>query len=82
MSETNDRWRGIKRPYTERDVEQLRGTVRIEHTLAAMGAQRLWELISRRPYVHCLGALSGNQAMLELRTLLSPVPTQTMSGLD
>jgi malate synthase A len=57
------RWEGIARPYARRDVERLRGSVRIEHTLAQLGAQRLWDLLKSRPYVHALGALTGNQAV-------------------
>jgi malate synthase A len=57
------RWDGIVRPYTKAEVERLQGTVQIEHTLAQMGARRLWELLHTRPYVHTLGALSGNQAV-------------------
>ena len=41
---TNPRWKGIERPYTEKDVERLRGTIHIEHTLARLGAERLWDL--------------------------------------
>ncbi len=57
------RWDGIVRPYSKADVDSLQGTVRIEHTLAQMGARRLWQLFKERPYVHTLGALSGNQAV-------------------
>jgi len=56
------RWEGIERSYQASEVEKLRGTVRIEHTLARLGAERLWELLHSRPYVHALGALSGQQA--------------------
>jgi isocitrate lyase len=58
-----DRFRGIVRPYTPADVERLRGSVRVEHSLARLGAGRLWELLHTRDYVHSLGALSGNQAV-------------------
>jgi malate synthase A len=57
------RWDGIVRPYTKADVERLQGTVRIDHTLAQMGARRLWQLLKERDYVNTLGALSGNQAV-------------------
>jgi malate synthase len=57
------RWEGIVRRYGKADVERLRGSVRIEHTLAQMGAERLWELLRSEPYVHALGALTGNQAV-------------------
>jgi isocitrate lyase len=58
---------GIVRPYTAADVERLRGTVRVEHTLARLGATRLWELLNARDYVHALGALTGNQAVQMVR---------------
>jgi isocitrate lyase len=61
--ETDPRWDGIQRPYSAEDVLRLRGSVRIEHTLAHMGAERLWHLMRQRSYVHALGALSGNQAV-------------------
>jgi isocitrate lyase len=58
-----ERFRGIVRPYTSADVLRLRGSVRVEHSLARLGAARLWELLHTRDYVHSLGALSGNQAV-------------------
>ena len=61
--ELNKRWQGIKRPYSAEDVVRLRGTVQVEHTLARMGAERLWRLMNQEDYVHSLGALSGNQAV-------------------
>jgi isocitrate/methylisocitrate lyase len=57
-----DRWQGIERPYTEDDVERLRGSVTVEHTLARLGAERLWELLNERPHVAALGAMTGGQA--------------------
>jgi len=57
------RWEGVVRSYRAEDVERLRGTVRIEYTLARLGAERLWELLHTRPYVHALGALTGGQAV-------------------
>lgn len=57
------RWRGITRPYTAEAVERLRGSVRVEHTLASMGANKFWQLLSDRSYVPALGALTGNQAV-------------------
>ncbi len=59
----NKRWTGIKRPYTAQAVVRLRGSIMIEHTLARMGAERLWQLLHEQKYVHALGALSGNQAV-------------------
>jgi isocitrate lyase len=67
------RFRGIDRPYSVADVERLRGSVRIEHTLARLGATRLWELLHTRDYVHALGALSGNQAVQMVRAGLEAI---------
>jgi len=58
-----DRWHGIERPYSTDDVERLRGSVVVEHTLARLGAERLWELLHAEDFVPSLGALSGNQAV-------------------
>ena len=58
-----DRWDGIERPYTNEDVERLRGSVQVEHTLARLGAERLWELLQEREYVAALGAMTGGQAV-------------------
>jgi isocitrate lyase len=58
-----DRWDGIERPYTTEDVERLRGSVVVEHTLARLGAERLWSLLQTEPFVPSLGALTGNQAV-------------------
>src|SRR3989442_8230346 len=60
---TNPRWAGIARPYSYADVLRLRGSIQIEHTLARLGAERLWNLMQTEPYVPALGALSGNQAI-------------------
>ncbi len=67
------RFDGIVRPYSVDDVKTLRGSVVIEHTLARLGAQRLWDLLHTRPYVHALGALSGNQAMQMVRAGLPAI---------
>jgi isocitrate lyase len=61
--ELNKRWQGITRPYTAHDVVRLRGSIQVEHTLARMGAERLWRLMHQEDYVNSLGALSGNQAV-------------------
>jgi isocitrate lyase len=71
--ETNERWEGIKRPYSPEDVLRLRGSVQIEHTLARMGAQRLWQLLSTEPYVAALGALTGNQAVQQVKAGLKAI---------
>ncbi|MCP4419790.1 MAG: isocitrate lyase [Chloroflexi bacterium] len=57
------RWQGIERPYSSHDVCRLRGTIQVEHTLARMGAERLWRLMHKEDYVNALGALTGNQAV-------------------
>src|ERR671921_1255394 len=57
------RWEGFTRPYSAEDVARLRGTVKIEYTLARLGAERLWELMRERPFIRALGALTGNQAV-------------------
>ena len=59
----NPRWKGIKRGYKAADVVRLRGSFPIEHSLARRGAERLWHLVNNEPYVNCLGALTGGQAM-------------------
>jgi malate synthase len=67
------RWEGLLRRYTKADVEKLRGSVRIEHTLAQLGATRLWELLHTEPYVHALGALTGNQAVQMVKAGLKAI---------
>ncbi len=70
---TKDRFAGVVRPYSPEDVLRLRGSVRIEHTLARMGAERLWELLTTEDYVHALGAMTGNQAMQQVRAGLKAI---------
>ena len=65
--DTNPRWKGITRGYTAEDVIRLRGSLKIEHTLAKHGAERLWELVNNEAYVNCLGALTGGQAMQQVK---------------
>jgi isocitrate lyase len=67
------RWEGIERPYTAEDVARLRGSVKIEHTLARLGAERLWELMHERPFVRALGALTGNQAVQQVKAGLEAI---------
>jgi isocitrate lyase len=67
------RWDGLTRPYTAEDVARLRGSVRIEHTLARMGAERLWEMMHERPFVRALGALTGNQAVQQVKAGLEAI---------
>ena len=64
---TNPRWKGIKRGYGAADVVRLRGSFPIEHTLARRGAEKLWDLLATEPYVNCLGALTGGQAMQQVK---------------
>jgi isocitrate lyase len=67
------RWEGIRRPYTDEDVAKLRGSLRVKHTLADTGARRLWELLCTRDYVPALGALTGNQAVQQVRAGLEAI---------
>ena len=67
------RFAGIKRDYTPADVEKLSGSFRIRHTLAEMGATRLWHLLRTEPYVNTLGALTGNQAMQQVKAGLKAI---------
>ncbi|MBV9455114.1 MAG: isocitrate lyase, partial [Rubrobacter sp.] len=67
------RWEGITRPYTAEDVVRLRGSVKIEYTLARMGAERLWQLMHEKNYVRALGALTGNQAMQQVKAGLDAI---------
>src|SRR6202167_6593129 len=69
----NPRWRGIERPYTPEDVLRLRGSVHIEHSLARMGAERLWELLQTESYVNALGAATGNQAVQQVQAGLKAI---------
>jgi len=71
--ETDPRWRGVKRPYTAEDVRRLRGSVQIEYTLARLGAERLWHLLHSEPYVAALGALTGNQAVQQVKAGLQAI---------
>ncbi len=71
--ETNSRWQGIKRPYTAEDVRRLQGSVQIEYTLARLGAERLWDLLHKEPYVAALGALTGNQAVQQVKAGLQAI---------
>jgi len=71
--ESNPRWDGITRDYTADDVLRLRGSIDVEHTLAKMGGDRLWELLQDEPYVNALGALTGNQAIQQVRAGLKAI---------
>ncbi|KQU66180.1 MULTISPECIES: isocitrate lyase [unclassified Rhizobacter] len=69
----NPRWKGIKRGYTAADVVRLRGSLQIEHTLARRGAEKLWSLVNTEPFVNSLGALTGNQAMQQVKAGLKAI---------
>ena len=73
----NPRWTGVKRGYSVENVARLRGSVKIEYTLAKLGAEKLWKLLDERPYVSSLGASTGNQAVQQVR---AGVPAIYLSG--
>ncbi|HZB24175.1 MAG TPA: isocitrate lyase, partial [Gaiellaceae bacterium] len=68
-----DRWEGVERPYSEDDVARLRGRFQVEHTVARLGAERLWRLLREDDYVPALGALSGGQAVQMVRAGLKAI---------
>lgn len=70
---SDPRWKGVKRPYSGADVVRLRGSVHIEHSLARLGAEKLWNYLHTEPYVNALGALTGNQAMQQVRAGLKAI---------
>ena len=69
----NQRWKGVSRAYGAADVVKLRGSVAVEHTLAKRGAQRLWQSLHTEPFVNSLGALTGNQAMQQVKAGLKAI---------
>ncbi len=69
----NPRWKGVERPYDAAEVMRLRGSVTIEYTLARMGAEKLWRLMHEEDFVNALGALTGNQAMQQVRAGLKAI---------
>ncbi|EMR05335.1 Isocitrate lyase [Bhargavaea cecembensis DSE10] len=73
MGWQDERWNGITRPYTAEDVYRLRGSVQIEHTLAKRGAARLWKSLQEEPFINALGALTGNQAMQQVKAGLQAI---------
>src|SRR5207248_1073104 len=70
---SSPRWRGVTRPYTVEDVERLRGSMQIEYTLAQQGAERLWRLLRRESHVPALGAMTGNQAIQQVKAGLQAI---------
>jgi len=71
--ESDPRWRGVERDYSAEDVLRLRGSIDIKYTLAELGAERLWQLLNEEPFVAALGALTGNQAMQQVRAGLKAI---------
>ncbi|MBT2657503.1 isocitrate lyase [Bacillus sp. ISL-18] len=71
--EMDSRWKGISRPYSAEDVIRLRGSIDIEHTLARRGAEKLWKLLHEEDYIHALGALTGNQAVQQVKAGLKAI---------
>jgi isocitrate lyase len=69
----NPRWKGVKRGYAAADVERLRGTMQIEYTLARRGAEKLWKLVNTEPFINSLGAMTGNQAMQQVKAGLKAI---------
>src|SRR2546427_2354257 len=69
----NPRWKGISRNYSVSDVRRLQGNVIIEHTLARRGAERLWSLLQAEPFINALGALTGNQALQQVKAGLKAI---------
>ncbi|HEX4924383.1 MAG TPA: isocitrate lyase [Bdellovibrionales bacterium] len=70
---TSKRWANVKRNYTADDVVKLRGSIRIDHTLARMGSERLWSLLEKEKYVAALGAMTGNQAVQQVEAGLQAI---------
>jgi isocitrate lyase len=71
--ELDSRWNGVTRPYTAEDVLKLRGSIDIEYTLARRGAEKLWDLLNTEDYINALGALTGNQAVQQVKAGLRSI---------
>jgi len=69
----NKRWRDVERTYSARDVYRLQGTLKVEHTLARRGAEKLWRMLHERPYLQALGAMTGNQALQQVKAGLDAI---------
>ena len=69
----DERWQGIERPYTAEDVLKLRGSIQIEHTLARRGSEKLWNYLNTEDYINALGALTGNQAVQQVKAGLKAI---------
>ncbi|MGH2524106.1 MAG: isocitrate lyase, partial [Anaerolineales bacterium] len=70
---TDPRWAGITRPYTAAEVVRLRGSIQLDHSLARMGAERLWNLLHTEAFIRALGALTGNQAVQQVQAGLKAI---------
>ena len=71
--DTNPRWQGITRNYSAEDVVRLRGTVPVEHSIAKIGAEKLWRYLQTEDFINALGALTGNQAMQQVKAGLKAI---------
>ncbi|WP_018664432.1 isocitrate lyase [Heyndrickxia acidiproducens] len=71
--EKDERWQGITRPYSPEDVLKLRGSVQIEYTLARRGSEKFWNMLHTEDYIHALGALTGNQAVQQVKAGLKAI---------
>lgn len=71
--QTDPRWKGVERAYKAEDVVRLRGTVHVEHSIARLGAEKLWRFMHEKPFVNALGALTGNQAMQQVKAGLDAI---------
>lgn len=69
----DERWKGVKRPYSAEDVIKLRGSIDIEYTLAKHGAEKLWNYLQHEDYINALGALTGNQAVQQVKAGLKAI---------
>ncbi|TFB24265.1 isocitrate lyase [Filobacillus milosensis] len=70
---TNERWQGVERPYSAEEVDRLKGSIDIEYTLACKGSEKLWRLLKNEDYVNALGALTGNQAVQQVKAGLKAI---------
>lgn len=70
---TDPRWKNIRRPYTAETVNRLQGSLRIDYTLARIGAEKLWDMLQKKPFVRALGALTGNQAVQQVQAGLNAI---------
>lgn len=69
----NPRWAGVTRPYSAEEVVRLRGTIPVDHTIARLGAEKLWKYLQTEDFINALGALTGNQAMQQVKAGLKAI---------